>query len=375
MTQWLDPSQQAGQPQSDEQARSVPVGENRAQVLVVSPKRHLRERMCAHLDSSGCLVRSVANISDARSMVRECTIDVALIDCSLRDGQAFDLCSECSTHEPGIVTILLDEDPSLEDALRAMRSGAIDLLPTSIGAADLHKHVSAGLDRAQHLRQRERRALKLRGLCLRLNVARQEVSRQVGELCSDLVGAYQDLSSQIEHISVSSELNSLLRQELDLESLLRTTLEYLLSKIGSTNAAIFLPSSSGEFTLGAYVNYDRNKEDAEVMLDHLASAFAPRFEGHHATVWLRDAAGFEAWLDDESHWLESCEAMVVPCHEAEECLAVLVAFRHERSPFTERDHEIIGVLGRLFGRQLARVISIHHRHLPKDKWGQNDDGL
>lgn len=346
----------------------APAEDNRAQILVISSKRQVRDRLTGLLSSHGCGVRSATSSADARSLLQECSIDLALIDCAM--GDAFELCRECAEHEPSILTILLSNEPKLDDALTAMRNGAVDLVPTSIDSNELFDRINQGLDRAQTLRERERRALRLRGLCLRLNSARQEVSQHVGELCSDLVEAYQDLSTQIDHIGMSSELNCLLRQELDLETLLRTTLEFLLSKVGSTNAAIFLPSSTGEFSLGAYVNYDRAKEEAEVMLDQLASVLAPKFEKHARPVWLREPEDLDLWMEEESYWLEDCETFVVPCHEGGECLAVLTAFRKRRTPFSDADRVIIETLGKLFGKQLARVIGIHHRHLPKEKWGE-----
>lgn len=364
-----DGSALAGGLHRREQHAHTPADDNRAQILVISPKRQVRDRLTGFLASNGCGVRSVRSASDARSMLHECAVDLALIDAALGESAALELCSEFSRHEPGVLTIILSDAPTLDLAMQAMRHGAIDLIPSGIDSAELFGHINAGLNRTQSLRERERRALRLRGLCLRLNSARQEVSRHVGELCSDLVEAYQDLSTQLDHISMSSELNCLLRQELDLEALLRTTLEYLLSKVGSTNAAIFLPSSTGEFSLGAYVNYDRSREEAEVMLDQLASAFAPKFEDRTGSVWIRQTDELELWMEDESHWLEDCETLVVPCHEGGECLAVLTAFRKRHTPFTEADRIIIETLGKLFGKQLARVIGIHHRHIPKDKWG------
>jgi DNA-binding response OmpR family regulator len=346
--------------------------ENTAQILIVSPRRQTRDRLSAFLSDGGCRVRSSVSVEEARALMAGCVVDLVVIDRAVGAAEWFELCRTCTGGEPGVVAIVVADRPTFEDAVRAMRAGAVDLVRTDISSAALFEHVNAGLDRARHLRKRERRALRLRGLCLRLNAARQEVSQHVGELCSDLVEAYQDLSGQIEHIGLASELNSLLRQELDLESLLRTSLEYMLSKVGSTNAAVFLPSSTGEFSLGAYVNYDRAKDETEVMLDHLAAVLAPRFEHETESVWMQDAAAAAHWLEEESHWLEDCQTLVVPCHEAGECLAVLVAFRDGRTPFTAEDHRTVEVLGTLFGRQLARVISIHHRHTPQDKWGADD---
>ena len=351
------------------------LAENSAQILIVSARQDLRSRIGELLSECDCSVRAVVGAEQAQALMLEGVVDLVLIDRAIGDHDTFDLCASCSGAEPGVVTIVLADDPSFEDAIQAMRSGAVDLLPSNIGSVELFEHVNAGLDRARHLRKRERRALRLRGLCLRLNAARQEVSQHVGELCSDLVEAYQDLSGQIDHIGIASELNSLLRQELDLECLLRTTLEYLLSKIGSTNAAIFLPSSSGEFSLGAYVNYDRAKDEAEVMLDHLAAVLAPRFEKRTDSAWLRDAEQVAACLEDESHWLEESETLIVPCHETGECLAVLIAFRDRNSPFVDEDHHTIEVLGDLFGKQLARVINVHHRHMPKNQWGLDEGDL
>ncbi len=349
--------------------------ENNAQIVVVSSRRQIRDRLSAFLADTDCDVHLVSAISEAHGFLDSNVADLLIIDRAIGDAEVFDLCRVCSSAEPGVVTIILADHPTLDDALCAMRAGAVDMVPTGMSSAALFDHVNNGLDRAKHLRKRERRALRLRGLCLRLNAARQEVSQHVGELCTDLVEAYQDLSGQIEDISMSTELNSLLRQELDLECLLRTSLEYLLSKIGSTNAAIFLPSSSGEFSLGAYVNYDRAKDEAEVMLDHLAAVLAPRFEDQTESVWMRDPDDAQAWLEDESHWLEDCETLVVPCHESGECLAVLVAFRDRQSPFSQEDKRTNEVLGELFGRQLSRVINVHHRHLPKDDWGDDHGDL
>ena len=42
------------------------------------------------------------------------------------------------------------------------------------------------------------------------------------------------------------EFTGLIKQELDIENLLRTTLEYVLGRSGPTNAAVFLPTTSGD---------------------------------------------------------------------------------------------------------------------------------
>ena len=46
----------------------------------------------------------------------------------------------------------------------------------------------------------------------------------------------------------SAEFGAVMNDELDLEHLLRKTLEFLLGKVGPTNAAIFLPGTGCGFT-------------------------------------------------------------------------------------------------------------------------------
>jgi hypothetical protein len=48
-------------------------------------------------------------------------------------------------------------------------------------------------------------------------------------------------------------------------------------------------------------------------------------------------------------------------------------FRDRRSPYAQPLLEQIMTVGELFAAQLARVIHIHHRHLPKSKWGMAGD--
>lgn len=67
--------------------------------------------------------------------------------------------------------------------------------------------------------------------------------------------------------------------------------------------------------------------------------------------------------------------LVVACREHDECLAVLSLFRDKRSAFAESDVKLLQIIADQFAGQLARVIRVHHRHLPKDEWGgfETDD--
>src|SRR5262249_35681787 len=154
------------------------------------------------------------------------------------------------------------------------KSGACDLIGPASTRDQLSLTIAAAFRRSRSIRAGElwvqRRDRKLKGACRELERSRSALLDQFETLCTSLSGSYRDLSDQKKPVSMAGELNAILGQELELESLLRTVLEYVLKKIGSTNAAIFLPTTAGDYTLGAYVNYDCPKDSAEMLLDHLA---------------------------------------------------------------------------------------------------------
>ena len=269
--------------------------------------------------------------------------------------------------------ILYTSRPTLSEATSALRLGAFDLVSSSGSAEELGPRVLAAAERTRTLRGRDRRLAHLQSLCKQLNTARQEVTRHVGSLCDDLVTAYQDLSDQIGNMSVSAEFGAIVRQELDIEELLRVVLEYTLSKFGATNAGVFLPSTAGDFSLGAYVNYDCHKDTAESLLDHLSDVVAPRFENETEIVLIDSEEQLDEHFGADAHWLADRSVVVFSCMDRGECLAVVALFRDRRKPFTPDMVPTMRTIAEHFGEQLARVIRTHHRHLPQDQWGAPGD--
>jgi ActR/RegA family two-component response regulator len=294
--------------------------------------------------------------------------DLAIIRAELPDGSGLALAREFAASS-GPLSIIMTEKPSLEEAVEAMRSGVLDIVSCSAAGDELVTVMRGAFERARRGREREARIERLQRVCKRLNQARHEVTRQVSSLCGDMVNAYQGLSDQVLQISIASEFNSLIRQELDVESLLRTTLEYVLAKAGPTNAAVFLPSTSGDYSLGAYVNYDCPKDTADLLLDRLAGIVAPRMERQAGLKVLSTREDLGEFFGEDAHWLAESRVITFACHHDDECLSVVCLFRDRRHAFPDSLVPTLRIVADLFGKQLARVIHVHHRHLPKDQWG------
>jgi hypothetical protein len=77
-------------------------------------------------------------------------------------------------------------------------------------------------------------------------------------------------------------------------------------------------------------------------------------------------AGDAAWIGDSHMIAFSCQ------HEGE-CLAIFLLFRDSKMAYSEGVLPQMKTVRDLFAAQLAKVIRIHHRHLPKEKWGALGD--
>jgi hypothetical protein len=160
------------------------------------------------------------------------------------------------------------------------------------------------------------------------------------------------------------EFVALIRQELDLEQLIRKVLQYLLDKAGPTNAALFLPTGDAEFALGGYVNYDVSGGSTETVLQHLADVVAPRIAASETLIHVKDNAALKEWLGDDAAYLADSEVVAFACRHNAESMAVLVLFRDAAQGFDPSMVETCRAIAPTLGNYLARVVRIHHRHLP-----------
>lgn len=336
-------------------------------VLLAAPEA--RDALVRGLVEQGAMVVHAWTPAEALNLLSTGEFDVVLCAEASGSWEPGDLVERVASGEPGSVCVVLSWSPTLTGALAAMRAGAADYWEGEPSGEALRRRFEAVLVRARRASERRRDVERLRRLCRQLNGARQEVSRQVGSLCTDLADAYKELADQFGKVTLACEFSGVVRQELEVESLLRTTLEFVLAKIGSTNAAIFLPAAGGEYSLGAYVNYDVPKDTAEMLLDQLAAVLAPRFENQIEVAVLDDARALEERLGEHAHWVGESALAALACRHDDETLAVVVLFRDRRLGFNGEQRESLRVIGDIFGRQLARVIQVHHRHIPKDQWG------
>ena len=161
--------------------------------------------------------------------------------------------------------------------------------------------------------------------------------------------------------------------ELDVEEVLRTTLEYLLTKTGPTNAAVFLPDAHQQYSLGAYVNYDCPRDSIDRLLDHLCETICPQMANEQAIVAFDDAAEFADWIGMESGLLADSQILAFSCSHEGECHAVVVLFRSVQNAFEAELAGTLEILRSIFAEQLSQIIRVQHRASPQWPEEPGDD--
>lgn len=347
-----------------------------ARILIVATETGGREPLHALLRSSRHRCVCTDTLAEARSAVQREHFDLALINPTLPDGDGLELLSALQQDSLATKCIVISASDAQNVAVEALRRGACDFITLPLNLPDLAARCDVALLRARADRQRDERLDRLKAICKKLNLSRHEVIQQVDTLCKDLVTAYQEVAEQLSEVAMASEFRTMLKQELDVEDLLRTALEYLLTKTGPTNAAVFLPDSSGHFALGAYVNYDCPRENISVLLDHLCSAVCPQMMEEREIIEFEDVKEFADWIGFGAGALDDAQVLAFSCSHREECMAVIILFRSSKEPFKDELNEMLNVLRPIFAEQIANVIRIHHRaspQWPKDAHRRDDD--
>jgi DNA-binding response OmpR family regulator len=337
-------------------------------VLVVDGDMDVTDELTARLDSSSTMLLHADTLVEANMLLRIHQTDLAVIATHLADGSGLELADRLHRQWPDTQILVTTRRPTVARMLEAVRAGASDIMIKPLQCDEMFDRVQQATDRYRANRANKRRVRRLKRACRKLNDARIEVSEQVNVLCGDLVSAYQDLASQMQQVASTSEFATLIRQELDLEQLLHTTLEYVLQKAGPTNAAIFLPTNTDEYTLGGYINYDCSSGAADVLMQGLADRLVPKVADREDVLYIADDNTMARWVGEDAEFLEQAHLMAISCRHQDETLAVLAMFRNRAQPFDDKFVETCTLIAPILGESLGRLFRIYHRHLPP-----NDD--
>jgi len=263
--------------------------------LVVDRDKSSVESICAILKTWDVECDAAENCETAQTLLNKTNYDLVVIEQDVMGTQSNEFLVQIATRNTYTRTIVMGSTPQFADAMTAIRQGAVDFLQKPLTGSEVGVRLQHAITLAKQDRNKEARIRRLKRICQHLTTVRLDVASQVDVLCNNLVNAYENLTDQISQVTLVTEFGAVIRQELDVEEVLRTTLEFFLRKIGPMNAAVYLPSTSDEFTLGAYINYDIPKENSDFLLDYLADIIPPRVIEEKQVLEFKTNIALKQW--------------------------------------------------------------------------------
>lgn len=313
--------------------------------------------------------------TDARRAIEtgvENVYDLVIVDDSFPVSIREAVVSAVRQRSPVACAIWLSDSASVAETVAAMRVGFGDIVALPLRPGEFEQRIGTALRRCDPVRRSAERAAHWRQVCRKLNHARRKADQAAAEARSDLDLAREETRRQVEDAVVSSEFRTLLRQELDVESMLRTAMEYMLTKTGPTNAAVFLDNGEGRWNLAAYVNYRIPRTSISSALDRIAEEVCPNVAEQEGILRFSDVGEFVESLGPDGEPLADQEVVAFGCRGKNECLAVAVLFRDRREPFPDACAGLFDLLRNILAEQMSQIVRIHHRAKPQ--WPEETGG-
>jgi len=333
-------------------------------VLVVDTDLSTAEALKPQLGTTFETLRTAQSTDQAELEMKRRPADVLMINVQIGDQRGLELVTLWRRAYPNTDVIALSRTPRAEVCLAAWQAGASDMLLQPVNHDSVQKCLGKVLERRTAKERQARRQHRLRQTCRQLSKARKEIGAQVDLLCHDLVKAYQDMAQQLHQTQMSGEYAASLGQDLDMENMMRATMQYILKKSGSVNAAVFLPDSEKNFVLGAFLDLDT---DAKSMLTEvMAQTVVPHAAAAKGVVEFLDNAALDAAFSQPM--LHNRSWMAVATYHKGEPMAVVLAFRHQKEPFPQTVRPALESIAAVLGEKIARLVNVHNRcYGPQDK--------
>jgi DNA-binding response OmpR family regulator len=298
-------------------------------------------------------IRTATGSEQALLELRKKPADLVLVNVQIQDNGGPALLETIRKSFPAVQAVALSRSHTADACISAIRAGAGDVLFAPLKIEETRSVIASSLEKsASHMKQKARHT-RLRTVCRRLNKARHEISAQVDLLCNDLVRAYQDLASQLNQTQAMGDFSASIETQPTLEDLMRSTLEWILKKLGPINAAVMLPNAENEYSLGAYLNLDTPAAD-------------PFIAAINETIAPQAASGGLLALENDSELDDMFGAACAPLHGRSwlahrclfrnETLGVLIFFRTHGTPFDPATSAMLQAIAPILGEQIGRLM-------------------
>ncbi len=349
-----------GASQQPDHKSMMPKVEGPATVLVVGSPDASTDSILQCVREAGHRCTCVPTLDEARKALQSGDTDLVLLDACLDTG-ALSLITESRTSCPWLRVIAWSHEADSDATIEAIRLGASDYLLLPAALDELPGRIGKAISQGRSHRRREQKLQRLMEACNTLRASKDEMSEQVDVLCSDLASAYRNIKDQMSTVEMTTEFRTLISQELDVEDMLRTTLEYILKKVGPTNGVVHLREAEGEYGIGAFVNYEWQDRNIMPSLEKLGELLCGPMQSEDSLMKFEDAESFARQEGVDAALFEDSEIVSFTCNRNGTCLAIVTLFRSSSTPFTDEMAGMLDALRDILAEQLGRILRVYKR--------------
>lgn len=281
---------------------------------------------------------------------------------------ATQLVASLRTAFPSAAIILVGELPSAVIVAEFFRMNITDWIENEQWADGvlIGNRVAGEIEKAMNNRVSRERMIGLENACRRLTQERKTLEEKLGGACANLAGAEESARDREGIAAMQAECRMLLAQENEVESIVELSTQYLIARVGPTNAAIFL-QDQGQYRLAGYVRDDLARRAAGGLVDHLASLWCDRIAVHSGVVQFGPSDPPIASFAELAGVLpgRSVFAFACPNIDSTTSSAVVILFRDGQRPFSCELKKVALAVGPAMASGLARVRRILTRAQPE----------
>lgn len=312
-----------------------------------------------------CRLSTASTYAEGHRFLQTQAIELLIVDLHLPDGDGAELLATLHKRHPLASAIVITGSPSVEGAVAALRHGAVDFLAKPFTGEDFLRRIRGVLQRQALIVRSEGRIERLRAAVRRLNDARRVVTKKVDLLCNDLVGAYGELSRQLDLVRTTESFRSAIASAADLEQMLCHSMDWVLRQLGYANVAIWLANGEADFQLGAYMKYTIAGDAG--LTSAMSHGLLP-LVARESLLHLDASQAQGVLSSEELRYLGNQNILAAHCTYLGESLASIVLFRESSKPFSEEDVATLRAIGPIFAVTLATMV----RHDPEQEPGEED---